>query len=971
MSSPASGRGGTPILLWACVFASGFSGLVYEVVWARYLSILFGNTTYAYTVVLATFMGGLALGALVLGRLADAAREKLLLYAAAEMGIAISCAMTPRIFAAARGLYPAAATRYPPHSVPMAAVMFAVGASIMLLPAALMGGTVPILSAATTRARAARGKAIARLYCCNSLGAALGALACGYLFIGRFGLGLTIVMASGINLLAGATALGMRVLGGAPTPSEWGDDGAAGGGGDGGYAGAPEAIALCALFVSGAATMLYELVWARLFSIVLGSSTYSFSATLAAFISGITLGAYIVARFPPREGAALRLFAACEACAGACIAAAAPFYAHLPRLFLLLSRMLSRRPEAFILHEGAKLVLCLLVMLPPTVFLGMTLPLGGIVVARRRALFGRKVGAAFAFNAAGNILGAAAAGLLLIPLAGMQSALKAGVALNLALAAILACADRGISPPWKAAFSAACAAACAAALLLPPAWNRLWFTLQAYRPRRSAGALSASWMADGRRILYDRDGPNASVAVVEHEGYRFLFINGKADASTRHDMPTQVLLAALPLALAPSAREVLVIGLGSGVTAGAALLFPVDGVDIVEISPEVVEAAAYFSDENRGVLNDPRARVAVEDARTFMRRAGRRYDLIVSEPSNPWMSGVGDLFSIEHFGACLGALREGGAMAQWIHTYEMDDDTFKIVVKTFCSVFPEASLWETGGNNVLLLGTRRGLRPDFASSERLIASPPLARELARWGVADMFTLLSLQIASDAAIRGSVHSERTVNSVYAPVVEYRAPRALFTDSTVRTYIEHLDERRFPADRGGLLLKSYLDGREPTAAELRRLCGFLEKAQGGYNAYLALPALDALLRKAPADGDAAASYLYSELAPLRAQMREAEGRIRSGERDMKLLEFCASLRLKQYYLLRSFLQPRLVPETIDALAQCARLAGRRAGAFHYLMGKIHLGEREYREAFSCYRRAEEAAGRGGDRAPADRP
>ena len=137
MSSPASGRGGTPILLWACVFASGFSGLVYEVVWARYLSILFGNTTYAYTVVLATFMGGLALGALVLGRLADAAREKLLLYAAAEMCIAISCAMPPRLFAAERGLYPAAAPRHPPPPVPLVAVMLAVGASIILLPRSL------------------------------------------------------------------------------------------------------------------------------------------------------------------------------------------------------------------------------------------------------------------------------------------------------------------------------------------------------------------------------------------------------------------------------------------------------------------------------------------------------------------------------------------------------------------------------------------------------------------------------------------------------------------------------------------------------------------------------------------------------------------------------------------------------------------------------------------------------------------
>lgn len=407
------------LLLYACVLLSGAAGLVYEVVWAKYLSILFGNTTYAHTVVLATFMGGLALGAFLLGRLADLTREKLLLYALAELGIAFLCVWTPRLAAFSRTLYLAAARIHPPQSWELTLLMCVIGAAIMLPPTILMGGTLPILSAALTASFSGRGKTVARLYYVNSGGAVLGTLACGYYLIYRLGLGCTLLAAACVNLLVGSLVLGLRILSGAPGRGERvnGGQGVA----PAAYPRTAAAITLCVLTVSGMAAMLYELVWIRLLSLVLGSSTYSFSVVLAAFIFGITIGAFLVSRRPPKEGAAFRALGVCEAGAGFLLILSIPFYERLPYLFMGLSDLLSRRPASFPVYEGIKLLISFLVMLPPTVALGMTLPLASIVVPRTRERLGRSVGGVFASNTTGNIVGALATGLALIPALGLKA----------------------------------------------------------------------------------------------------------------------------------------------------------------------------------------------------------------------------------------------------------------------------------------------------------------------------------------------------------------------------------------------------------------------------------------------------------------------------------------------------------------------------------------------------------------------
>lgn len=951
------------LLLYACFLLSGIAGLVYEVVWAKYLSILFGNTTYAYTIVLATFMGGLALGSFSLGRLADRMRDRLALYALVEIGIALYCAFTPRLFALSKNIYLAAARTYAPNSPALTLVMFLIGAAIMLLPTVLMGGTLPILSVYTATSPSSRGKTVARLYYINSLGAVIGTILTGYYLIHHFGLGLTLIMAAFVNLLVGAIVLVMRWFLGseAPGPETHGEEIGPGAEVPAGEAcpGMVIKISLFAIFASGFAAMLYELVWVRLLSLVLGSSTYSFSVMLAAFISGITIGSFLISRFAPGGRAAFALFGLCEACIGLFLIVSIPFYEKLPYVFLRLSGILSRKPETFMLYETAKLCVSFLVMLPPTVFLGMTVPLASIIASRRLELFGRSIGSVFSLNTTGNILGALATGLVLIPALGLQQSLELGILINLGLGILILCTGGALSSTHKIGLSLLCCAAFVAYKTLIPDWNNAHFTVQAFRKEGSTGDISPAAVAGDRKVLYYKDGLNATVAVVDFGRYRTLFVNGKADASTGNDMPTQTLLAALPLVLKPATRDIMVIGIGSGVTCGTAMLFPVRSVDAVELSPEVVDAAAYFAQVNHNVLSDPRLHLHIEDGKTFIQRTDKKYDLIISEPSNPWISGVGDLFSIEHLGDCRRALREGGVMVQWVQGYEMDDDTFKIIVKTFCSVFPEVTLWSLMGNDILLMGTRSGLKPDFDASEKIMASPAVRENLARVNRKDLFTLLCLQLGSSANVRGSVQSENLVNRDFFPLLEYRAPRALYTKSFVRTYLNHLDERRFSLEKYDLLLKHYLRSRRISNDNLRNLLGFLESELGGYNTYLALPVLDRLHRALPGDRGLLLAYLSSGAAPLQENILQVEKLIADGDRDFEFLDLYASLLIKRYFMLRSFLTPELVPDTLEKLKRCAGMAQNRKAKFYYLMGKVCLHNRDYQKAFSYYRESDELA------------
>jgi spermidine synthase len=310
----------------------------------------------------------------------------------------------------------------------------------------------------------------------------------------------------------------------------------------------------------------------------------------------------------------------------------------------------------------------------------------------------------FAANTAGTIIGAGTGGLVLLPLLGIKGLIELGVLINLLVGgAVLA---MGSSMAWavKGPVMSLGAVLFGSYLYFFPSWDKNVLASGAFRHLRFAGVSYQDFKkAHNEKILYYKDGANVTVTVSQYGGDLNLKVNGKPDASTRGDLATQILLAQIPLLLKPDARDVLVIGLGSGITAGSALAHPVESLDVVEISPEVVEANRFFSAHNRNALKDPRLKLHIEDGKTFLRTTPRAYDLIISEPSNPWIAGVGNLFSLQFYQDVRDRLRPGGVMVQWFHTYEMTDDTLRLLLRTFAASFEQVTLWSPKAGDLLLL----------------------------------------------------------------------------------------------------------------------------------------------------------------------------------------------------------------------------------------------------------------------------
>jgi spermidine synthase len=328
-----------------------------------------------------------------------------------------------------------------------------------------------------------------------------------------------------------------------------------------------------------------------------------------------------------------------------------------------------------------------------------------------------------------------------------------------------------------------------------PSWDKLILSSGQFRNRQIAQYRSYE---DYRRdvhkqsLLFYKDDKDATVTVVKgRDGDLYLKVNGKTDASSRGDLPTQLLLAHVPLLLKPDANQVLVVGLGSGITAGSALRHPLERLDLVEISAGVVEAAKFFQDHNYHALQDPRLHLHLEDANTFLRLAPRRYDVIISEPSNPWIVGIGNLFSVEFYREARQHLSEGGLLAQWFHTYEMDDNTLRLILRTFASVFEHVTLWKTLSEDILILGSSSPNPLNFSRVSERFDLEQVREDLQRIEITSLPTLLSLQIASDATVRKMAGRGR-LNEDYYPILEYEAPKAFFLGSVASVIRSH-DER----------------------------------------------------------------------------------------------------------------------------------------------------------------------------------
>jgi len=786
-------------------FVSGATALAYQVVWMRELQLVFGTSTFAISTLLASFMAGLAAGGFAISRHADRIRRPLAVYGFLELGIGLYALIFPVLLAAVTPSYLEAWRAMEPGPVLFGFVQFSLVGVLLLLPTAAMGATLPLLAGFATHRLGAAGDRIGTLYAVNTFGAVAGIGLCGFLLLPQMGISTTTTIAAAANLLLGLAALSLDRWASGSDRTVKDDLHIA-------TARTPVIVAVyVAIGLAGFSALVYEVGWTRLLALMLGGSAYAFSVMLIAFLVGIALGGKLGGPYADRilrAGGRPRIlyaFAVIEICIATLAYATMYFYPDLPFWYVRLFDQfgVTERPDAV---WWVSLLLAGLVMTPPAVLMGMHFPVAARAVVGHRKKLGRPVGIVYGVNALGGAVGAFLAGFVLLPKLGMQGTIFVAAAGGLVAAGVLVL-NATQTKRWRWALVSPIALAGLAFLFVTqrPPWNPLLMTAGMYHyvsklEDHSREAI-LRYSVDLYDLVFYEEGLSSVVTVAQNAGTpdRWLAINGKVDASTTDDMPTQVLLSLLPMQFVEPAADVLVIGLASGVTAGAAsLVRGVERLQIVELEPAVGRAARYFDDWNHDVLLDPRVELVHNDGRNHLLLAEPgSYDVIVSEPSNPWISGVANLFTREFLELGKSRLRPDGVWSQWVPIYGMDSRDLQSLLGTFAAVYPHVIVYATIENaDLVLIGSDKPLRPSEQVAKRLLDQPAVAAELRRVDIDSAVDLISLFFMDRAGV--VTMSEGTpLNTDDNMNIEYSTSRKLQMEKGRENYAFLLERARLPA------------------------------------------------------------------------------------------------------------------------------------------------------------------------------
>jgi len=770
------------------------------------LGHVFGATALAVSTTLTAFMGGLALGAFLGGRIAPKLKRPLVTFAILEVAIGVYGLFVPSLLEVLvpiqRALGMGLGTSFLGYSM----VRFVIVTILLLLPTTAMGATLPILAEGVVKSGRDVASKVGELYSANTFGAVFGAFFAGFVLIPKLGIQTTVYLAAAIDLgVAGIVlalwhyARGERLL--LTAARMQGPDAAIAMFDPVVVVDATPRAARAALFAfafSGAAAMILEVLWSRAVGVIIGASTYAFTLILCTFLVGLSLGAAWVTRRVDRIEQPVRWLARAQVAVGLSAIMGTLFLDKLP----LILRVAARSNDATIgFVYFVNFGISALVMLPAALALGTVMPLVVRILAPEGADHaGPVVARAYVLNTLGAIVGSFAGGFIVLPLIGVEQGLNFAAALSILVGGILAfytvTVDRpdpvdveaaemtGAPPPIagvraQKAYGVLIACAIGVVLLMvKPAWNVPGWTAGLFRYYLVKNAYYHGWDWDGR-LLFHKDGIATTVTV---EGSKegpgvSLKVNGKVDASDIGDMPTQVLSGLLPILAHPAdPKKVLIIGYGSGVTSGAVLQAPIDSVDLVEIEQAVLDAAnQHFSHVNHAPWTDPRFHAIVDDGRNFLLTHDFSYDVIISEPSNPWMSGASSLFTQDFWRIAQSRLADDGVFLQWLQLYELSADNVETLFATFQSVFPEVVVFSPSprSNDTLVLGSRHPIHLDRAKLARAFADARLAKELGRAEVSMPEDFLGLYLQSSKGVAKTVEKAR-INTDDNALIEFGAP-----------------------------------------------------------------------------------------------------------------------------------------------------------------------------------------------------
>ncbi len=756
---------------------SGFSGLIYESIWTHYLKLFLGHAAYAQTLVLAIFMGGMAFGSWICSKYSVRWKNLLLGYALAEGTVGLFALVFHNIFDQTVRLSYAGILPHLNSAIMASTFKWTVSALLILPQSTLLGMTFPLMSAGILRLSPRDpGRTVSLLYFANSMGAAIGVLVSGFLLIRLMGLPWTIRTAGLINI-----ALSLLVWLLIKERSA----------GAGGIELAREneqqdqsrrrnLLFLFASFITGAASFIYEMGWIRMLSLVLGTSTHAFELMLSAFILGLALGGLWMQSRIDRVASPGRFLAQVQVIMGLLALLTLVLYGQTFEIMQWLVKTLSRTGTGYTLFNLSSSVISILIMLPTTFCAGMTLPL--ITFQLIKQGYGeRSIGAVYAANTVGAIVAVFFAIHLGMPLLGLKGLITFGASLDIALGFLLLWVVAGFTErrvPLMLTATGLCAIA-----------GVLFFVqLDPYKMAsgvyRNGHILSPQYTD----IRFYQDGKTASISAhfMKPTGQMAVATNGKVDASltldshgpATSDEPTMMLMAILPMALNPQARTVANIGLGSGLTTHTLLGNPrLERVDTVEIEQYVVAASKNFGSRVVLAYTDPRSKIYIDDAKTFFSVHNHTYDIIISEPSNPWVSGVASLFSEEFYSLLNRHLTENGLFVQWVQLYDIDVDLVLSILKALSAEFSDFVVYATNDFDALIIAKKNGSITDIDTS--VLSIPPVSEALEHIRIQGVQDIELRKIGSKKFMEKLLQvSPLRANSDYYPVLDQNASRTRF-------------------------------------------------------------------------------------------------------------------------------------------------------------------------------------------------
>ena len=801
------------LLIIVCFFLSGIAGLVYEVLWVRMFGKVIGSTPLAVASVLTVFMAGLALGSYIASYKVDRIRSRgdlLWLYGLLECGIGAYGLLLPFFVKSLNPLYVLLYGRLFDNFWLYNLCSFIVCSVLLLLPVMLMGATLPVLSRFFVHQLSRLGRYVGVLYGVNTIGAAVGVVLAGFFIIEQLGMWGTIVAVACVNLGVGVACviLGKSVsrFQADTAKDELTTDSGVRSTGSAAHSEGDIRLALMVFGLSGFCAMAYQVIWTRLLGLLIAPTTYAFSLVVGTFIIGLAIGNVLFGRMADRGKNLMSLLVLTQIAAAGFALAASQFLGSSQFFF---AKLLFTLQDSFGKAMVFQFLVIFFILFWPTLFLGATFPIVNKIYATSLSSLGRSIGRAYTVNTVGAVLGSFAAGFVLIPFWGKEASLSALIGIQAAAALLVLFATlngRSTKPRYRAAICFL-GLACIGLVFAFPHWNRSLLSFGRYqipteltRHFRQTGWLASVWRGEeiltrqqqGREVVFYGDGIGGFTTVEKHIDsmgtIRYTQLNsGKPDATSHDDAATQALLAHIPLIFHPSPANVMILGLGSGMTAGEVLHYPVSRIDVLEINEQVVEASRFFDDWNNRFSEDPRVRIIVQDGRNHLLLSRMRYDVVISEPSNPWMAGMANLYTKESFETVKDRLNEDGIFIQWVNAGRMDWKTLAMIGNTFGTVFPNSVMMISpiGGADFFFVGVKGKTPLRLSVAERNLSFASRSRIMRLMDARQLFHLILTDRVSEMFAGGMIHSDNR------PYLEFAAPRHLYAPG--RGFMRELKQR----------------------------------------------------------------------------------------------------------------------------------------------------------------------------------